>query len=1120
MQIRSGTIAVVFFLGIGLPLRLEAQSTPAPQPATTPRSLSLPLSFEQTTEQSKQPQFVARGRRGTLALQKNGALVVLPGHETGEHVLRMTFAGGNHESRMSGEEELAGKVYYASRDFIGPLIGRSTFGRVRYSGLYRGIDAVFYGNDGKLEFDFEVAPHASPDQIRLSLAGADQIALEPSGDLSVRAAGQEVRLKKPVIYQERDGVRIPISGGYRLTRRQSELQFEVGRYDRNLPLIIDPTILFATYFGGAGNEFIFRNGWVRANVAGETYLFGDSTQSSSLPPHQTFTIVAQPATQECFLTKLAADGNAALYTVVFAGAQCQAMDIGSGKVHLSVGGAGPTVVATLNESTMTLGPLQGSYAVDPATHPTFSVLWMRADSHGNVYLIVVSGPGSSIVYELQKVDAHGQLLGKMQVLLTNLVNGAAPDAVQDFDVDDAGHAYVVGTVKTPGVVIPTPNAYQSSLPSKQSPQYNTGFLRRVNTSTPNAFQIDYSTFIGGSRDDYTVAVAFDPSSNDVVVAGTSNSADFPNTPGSYASYDTSNNQDEAFLLKFDPGRASTQQLVYGTFLDPASSAQALTILPGGLPVIGGTARDSSAALGDTPFPLVNSLYPAQSKYSNRPFLTVFSPDASSLLFSTFLDPATSSQSFNPVLATNGSTLYEAITSNVPGISAGNAFQPGLAGGYDVFLRTLDASDLVSAALGADLSLTATATPNPVEVADLLTYSATITNPGSQTATGVTLDFLLPATVNFESAATGQGSCNVPAAGSTGDVNCNLGTLAAGAIAQLTISVRPQAAGALAATLTVTSTSHDPSLSNNVVTLTTTVNSNQGPAIVTVAETIVVTDTVLIQPSAWISFPENIKLTDAPTPLPSFLIPVSENIAVRDMPSVVPQQPGIFVPVGGAIVVHLVDASGNPLPIELTFSSVVREGVALGNVVSLPPSPPGGFRFLGSVFDITTTASYTGPVIVCFLGSHFLAQDQLWHAGTLIGSSVNTVTKVCALADSLSPFGVVEPSYQFTLLYDPGVAKKSGSAYPIKIQLSDIAGNNLSSSSIVVHAVGVTAVSSNTPGTLDDTGNANPDFDFRYDSSLSGYIFNLSTKGFATGTYTLDFIAGLDPQKHSAVFAVK
>jgi len=117
----------------------------------------------------------------------------------------------------------------------------------------------------------------------------------------------------------------------------------------------------------------------------------------------------------------------------------------------------------------------------------------------------------------------------------------------------------------------------------------------------------------------------------------------------------------------------------------------------------------------------------------------------------------------------------------------------------------------------------------------------------------------------------------------------------------------------------------------------------------------------------------------------------------------------------------------------------------------------------------------------------------------------------------------QPSVQICLLYDPLVAKKSGTAYPIKLQLCDANGLNLSSPSIVVHATGVTLASTNAPGPLDDTGNANPDFDFRFDAALGGtggYIFNLSLRSFSTGTYNLNFTAGANPAIHSVRFAVK
>lgn len=129
---------------------------------------------------------------------------------------------------------------------------------------------------------------------------------------------------------------------------------------------------------------------------------------------------------------------------------------------------------------------------------------------------------------------------------------------------------------------------------------------------------------------------------------------------------------------------------------------------------------------------------------------------------------------------------------------------------------------------------------------------------------------------------------------------------------------------------------------------------------------------------------------------------------------------------------------------------------------------------------------------------------------------NIYARTFSLPDGLPP----NSSFQVCLLYDPVVARRRGAAYPIKLQLCDASGQNLSSPSIVVHAISVTLASTNAPGPLDDTGNANADFDFRYDATLGGYIFNLSLQGFPTGTYDLNFTAGSDPAAHSARFAVK
>jgi hypothetical protein len=99
----------------------------------------------------------------------------------------------------------------------------------------------------------------------------------------------------------------------------------------------------------------------------------------------------------------------------------------------------------------------------------------------------------------------------------------------------------------------------------------------------------------------------------------------------------------------------------------------------------------------------------------------------------------------------------------------------------------------------------------------------------------------------------------------------------------------------------------------------------------------------------------------------------------------------------------------------------------------------------------------------------------------------------------------------------------GSTIPIKLQLCNSSGNDLSSSAITLHATGVTQTSASTSGAVVDSGNANPDTDFRFDLTLGttgGYIFNLKTNGLTTGSYNLKFTATGDSSVYGAPFQVK
>ena len=163
---------------------------------------------------------------------------------------------------IAGTNPLPGKINY----FIGNDPSKwhtdiPSYGAVRYKGVYPGVDAVFYGNQQRLEYDFVVAPGADPKAIALNIEGARKLGVNSRGDLTMSVAGGAVALQKPVVYQEANGVRREIAGNY-LIADNHEVRFSVADYDRTQPLTIDPVLNYSTYIGGEARILQMESLWM------------------------------------------------------------------------------------------------------------------------------------------------------------------------------------------------------------------------------------------------------------------------------------------------------------------------------------------------------------------------------------------------------------------------------------------------------------------------------------------------------------------------------------------------------------------------------------------------------------------------------------------------------------------------------------------------------------------------------------------------------------------------------------------------------------------------------------------------------------------------------------------
>lgn len=201
---------------------------------------SLPLRFELNVGQTDAAvRFIARNRDGIAFLASGETVLRVAGQTSASEqalrarssrarlhttniesaVLRIHMIGSNEKARITGIDELPGTTNY----FIGddPMKWRTnvpSYARVKYEDIYAGTDLIYYGNEGNLEYDFNVAPGADPSRIAISVEGTDRVVVDSAGDLVLQTAVGEVRQRAPHIYQEENGIRREIAGGMRLEK--------------------------------------------------------------------------------------------------------------------------------------------------------------------------------------------------------------------------------------------------------------------------------------------------------------------------------------------------------------------------------------------------------------------------------------------------------------------------------------------------------------------------------------------------------------------------------------------------------------------------------------------------------------------------------------------------------------------------------------------------------------------------------------------------------------------------------------------------------------------------------------------------------------------------------------
>ncbi len=506
---------------------------------------NLPLRFEENRGQAAAPaRYVARTPNYRLELASTENWLTLGSQSNaGVHA---NFVAPDPGASIEALDPLPSTTNY----FIGlkPQAwhpGIANFGKVRVNQIYRGIDLLFYGTTGTLEYDFVIHPGADPSAIRFEIQGARRLWVDPDGDLILDTPVGEVKWKKPVLYQDLGAGRTNIEGRFALTG--NAVGFRIGSYDRARSLIIDPVLDYASYLGSTGNEGARGIGM---DAAGNIYVAG-ATNSNNLAVTAGVVQTAyggesgMDTSGDAFVAKFSPSGTL-LYLTYLGGRQ----DDGASSIAVdSLGNAYITGVTNSPDFPVTTGALQAKFAGFGGN---------SCGRGGDAFVAKLNPSGTQLLY-------------------STYLGGSLDDEGAAIAIDASGSAYVTGATLSKDFPV-TSGAFQTTLAGVGgqagatfcggAPFFNTGdaWVAKLN---PSGSKLVFSTYLGGSLDDAATSIAVD-SAGSVYVAGATLSRNFPTTAGAFQTkfHGTERqnmffNYGDGFVAKLN---TTGSGLVYSTYL--------------------------------------------------------------------------------------------------------------------------------------------------------------------------------------------------------------------------------------------------------------------------------------------------------------------------------------------------------------------------------------------------------------------------------------------------------------------------------------------------------------------------------------------------------------------------
>ena len=585
------------------------------------------------------------------------------------NLLKMKLENSNKDPEIIGLNEFDCKInYFKGKDKTDWTTGIPVYEKLLYKEVYPGIDLVYYGNEGTLEYDFVVSPNGDFSKIKLNFEGADKVQLDEDGNLIVEINESTIKMLKPKVYQQVNDKKIDLENSFVVDG--DNIRFDIPNYDKSKVLVIDPPLLYGSYLGGNNEDAGYK---VAVDSKENAYITGWTYSTEEFPLQNPYQGTIKGYC-DAFLIKIdtKASGSASLKYATYLG--------GNNSDY------GYSVAVDGRENAYIVGETSST-----EQFPSKNAYQVTGNENSNGFLI--------------KLDTRAT--GDASLKYATYLGGNNYTVGYGVAVDTSENAYIAGYTGSTEQ-FPLKNAYQASLIGSTD-----AFLIKIKTRAIGSASLKYGTYLGGNKYTQGYGVAIDEKANAYITGYTSSTEQFP-LRNPYQ--EVLNGYSDAFLIKLDTTISGDEGLRYGTYLGGNNNEEGYSVAVD----LNENAYITGQTSSTEQFPLKNAYQETLNSYSNAFLIKIDTKEVrlevskanekspfklssqqfgpSSLKYGTYLGGSYSSLGYSVAVDSGENAYIVGCTAPSDDFPLKYAYQESIDGDYGAFLLKINTKLIKSESL--------------------------------------------------------------------------------------------------------------------------------------------------------------------------------------------------------------------------------------------------------------------------------------------------------------------------------------------------------------------------------------------------------------------------------------